>query len=170
MSAATTAQLTGVRAGTATSSVGLALMHEVLGLTAGLRVPIVMPVVNRALVAPWSLWCDHGDTMAERDTGWMQFFCQNVQEVLDLMFIAWASSEHGDVLTPSMVCLDGFFLSHSMQKVDVPDLEAVRKFLGPTFPEIPFWTRPTRCSSTTSPGPRSSRRCGTSSASDSGTP
>jgi pyruvate ferredoxin oxidoreductase alpha subunit len=131
MSAATTAQLTGVRAATATSSVGLALMHEVLGLTAGLRVPIVMPVVNRALVAPWSLWCDHGDTMAERDTGWLQFFTQNVQDILDLMFVAYKVSEHAEVLIPSMVCLDGFFLSHSMQKADVPDIEKVRKFLGP---------------------------------------
>ena len=130
MSAATTAQLTGVRAATATSSVGLALMHEILGLTAGLRVPIVMPVVNRALVSPWSLWCDHGDTMAERDTGWLQFFTQNVQDIIDLMLIAYKVSENADVLLPSMVCLDGFFLSHSMQKVDSPDIKAVRKFLG----------------------------------------
>ena len=138
MSAATTAQLTGVRAGTATSSVGLALMHEVLGLTAGLRVPIVMPVVNRALVAPWSLWCDHGDAMAERDTGWMQIYCQNVQEVLDLMLIAWAAAEREDIQIPAMVCLDGFFLSHSMQKVDAPELEAVRAFLGPYVPKNSF--------------------------------
>jgi len=131
MSAATTAQLTGVRAATATSSVGLALMHEILGLTAGLRVPIVMPVVNRALVAPWSLWCDHADTMAERDTGWMQFFTQNVQDIVDLMLVAYKASETAEVLLPSMVCLDGFFLSHSMQKVDVPDIKDVRKFLGP---------------------------------------
>jgi pyruvate ferredoxin oxidoreductase alpha subunit len=138
MSAATTAQLTGIRAATATSSVGLALMHEVLGLTAGLRVPIVMPVVNRALVAPWSLWCDHGDTMAERDSGWMQFFTQNVQDVLDLMLVAYAASEHEDILLPSMVCLDGFFLSHSMQKVDVPDIEQVRQFIGPYKPKNSF--------------------------------
>jgi pyruvate ferredoxin oxidoreductase alpha subunit len=138
MSAATTAQLTGVRAATATSSVGLALMHEILGLTSGLRVPIVMPVVNRALVAPWSLWCDHGDAMAERDSGWMQFYCQNVQEVLDLMLLAYACSENQEIQTPSMVCLDGFFLSHSMQKVDVPDIEAVRRFLGPYIPKNSF--------------------------------
>lgn len=138
MSAATTAQLTGVRAGTATSSVGLALMHEVLGLTAGLRVPIVMPVVNRALVAPWSLWCDHGDAMAERDTGWMQIYCQNVQEVLDLMLVAWSAAEGESVQLPAMVCLDGFFLSHSMQKVDVPSQEAVRAFLGPYVPRNSF--------------------------------
>jgi len=131
MSAATTAQLTGVRAATATSSVGLALMHEILGLTAGLRVPVVMPVVNRALVAPWSLWCDHADAMAERDTGWMQFYTQNVQDIVDLMLVAYKVSEMAEVLLPSMVCLDGFFLSHSMQKVNVPDIELVRKFLGP---------------------------------------
>ena len=138
MSAATTAQLTGVRAATATSSVGLALMHEILGLTAGLRVPIVMPVVNRALVAPWSLWCDHGDTMAERDTGWMQFFTQNVQDIIDLMLIAYKASETAEILLPSMIGLDGFFLSHSMQKVDVPDIALVRKFLGPYTPKNSF--------------------------------
>jgi pyruvate ferredoxin oxidoreductase alpha subunit len=130
MSAATTAQLTGVRAATATSSVGLALMHEILGVTSGLRVPVVMPVVNRSLVAPWSLWCDHSDAMAERDSGWLQFYCQNVQEVLDLMLLAYASAEHEEVLLPAMVCLDGFFLSHSMQKVEVPDIEAARTYLG----------------------------------------
>ena len=84
MTAATTAQLTGVRAATATSSVGLALMHEVLGMTAGIRMPVVMPVVNRALLSPWSLWCDHSDTMDERDSGWMQFYCQDV-DIIDLM-------------------------------------------------------------------------------------
>lgn len=131
MSAVTTAQLTGVRAATATSSQGVALMHEILCVTAGVRAPVVMPVVNRALAAPWSLWCDHGDTMAERDSGWIQFFTQNVQDILDLMIVAYKVSENADVLTPSMVCLDGFFLSHSMQKVDVPDIEKVRKFLGP---------------------------------------
>ncbi len=130
MSAAVTAQLTGVRAATATSSVGLALMHEVLGVAAGCRVPIVMPVVNRALVSPWSLWCDHGDAMAERDTGWLQFYTQNVQDIIDLMFIAYRVAEHRDVLLPAMVCLDGFFLSHSMQKVDVPDQGLVDKFIG----------------------------------------
>lgn len=130
MSAATTAQLTGVRAATATSSVGLALMHEVIGLTAGCRVPIVMPVVNRSLVAPWSLWCDHSDAMAERETGWMQFYCQNVQDVIDLMIIAYKAAEHEKVLLPAMVCLDGFFLSHSMQKVKVYDQELVDQFIG----------------------------------------
>lgn len=123
------AQLTGVRTGTATSSVGLALMHEVLGVASGCRVPIVMAVVNRALVSPWSLWCDHQDTMAERDSGWLQFYAENAQEVLDLSLMAYRVAEHERVLTPAMVCLDGFFVSHSPQSVTVPDQETVDGFL-----------------------------------------
>lgn len=131
MSVCVGAQLTGVRVATATASVGLALMHEVCGVAAGCRVPIVMPVVNRSLVAPWSLWCDHSDTMAERDTGWLQFYCATVQEVMDLTLCAYRISEHKDVLTPSMVCFDGFYLSHSMQRVDTPDDEAAWDFVKP---------------------------------------
>ncbi len=131
MSVCVGACLTGVRVATATSSVGLALMHEVCGVTSGCRLPVVMPVVNRSLVAPWSLWCDHQDTMAERDTGWLQFYCGTVQEVLDLTLCAYRISEHQDVLTPSMVCLDGFFLSHSMQKVSAPTDEEAWDFVGP---------------------------------------
>lgn len=131
LSVVTTAQLTGVRAATATASQGLALMHEVLGMTAGIRIPLVMPVVNRGLAAPWTLWCDHGDAMAERDMGWMQFYCQNVQEVFDVMLMAYRVAEDKNVLIPAMVCLDGFFLSHSMQKIDVPDQESVDEFIGP---------------------------------------
>lgn len=135
MSVAVAAQLAGARAATATASNGLALMHEVLGMAAGNRVPIVMPVVNRGIAAPWTLWCEHGDTMAERDMGWMQFFSQNVQDVLDLTILAYRVAEDKDVLTPAMVCLDGFFLSHSMQKVDVPDQELVDKFVGQYTPQ-----------------------------------
>jgi pyruvate ferredoxin oxidoreductase alpha subunit len=131
MSCVIGAMLTGVRAATATSSVGLALMHEVLGVASGCRVPAVMPVVNRALVSPWSLWCDHQDTMAERDSGWMQFYCENAQEVLDLQLIAYKVAERHDVLLPAMVCLDGFFLSHATQPVDVPSQERVDRFLPP---------------------------------------
>lgn len=131
MSVCVGACLTGVRVATATSSVGLALMHEVCGVTSGCRLPVVMPVVNRSLVSPWSLWCDHQDTMAERDTGWLQFYCATVQEVLDLTLCAYRISEHEEVLTPSMVCLDGFFLSHSMQKVITPTDEEAWDFVGP---------------------------------------
>lgn len=131
MSVSIGAQLTGVRVATATASVGLALMHEVCGVAAGCRVPIVMPVVNRSLVAPWSLWCDHSDTMAERDTGWLQFYCSTVQEILDLQLCAYRISEHEDVMTPSMVCFDGFYLSHSMQRVDTPSDEEAWDFVKP---------------------------------------
>lgn len=131
MSVSIGAQLTGVRVATATASVGLALMHEVCGVASGCRVPIVMPVVNRSLVAPWSLWCDHQDTMAERDTGWLQFYSSTVQEVLDLMLCAYRISEDEQVMTPSMVCLDGFYLSHSMQKVIVPEDDAAWEFVRP---------------------------------------
>lgn len=131
MSMAVGAQLTGVRVATATASVGLALMHEVCGVAAGCRVPIVMPVVNRSLVAPWSLWCDHSDTMAERDTGWLQFYCSTVQEILDLQLCAYRISEHENVMTPSMVCFDGFYLSHSMQRVDTPSDEDAWDFVKP---------------------------------------
>lgn len=131
MSCAIGAQLTGVRAATATSSVGLALMHEVLGVAAGCRVPIVMPVVNRALVSPWSLWCDHQDAMAERDSGWLQFYVENVQETLDFILMAYKIAEHQNVLLPAMVCLDGFFLSHSTQPVLVPHQDVVDQFLPP---------------------------------------
>lgn len=131
MSVAVGAQLTGVRVATATASVGLALMHEVCGVAAGCRLPIVMPVVNRSLVAPWSLWCDHSDTMAERDTGWLQYYCANVQEIMDLMLCAYRIAEHEEVMTPAMVCFDGFYLSHSMQRVDTPSDEEAWSFVKP---------------------------------------
>lgn len=135
MSAAIGAQLSGVRAFTATSSVGLALMTEVLGVASGCRMPIVMPVVNRSLASPWSLWCDHQDSMTVRDTGWLQFYCENVQDVLDLILCAYRIAEDGRVLTPMMVCLDGFFLSHSMQKIAAPEQAEVDAFVGAYKPK-----------------------------------
>lgn len=135
MSAAITAQMTGVRAATATSSVGLALMTEVLGMASGCRVPIVMPVVNRALAAPWSLWCDHQDTMTVRDTGWLQLYCENVQDVFDLIITAYRIAEDVRVQTPIMIALDGFFLSHSMQKLMIPEQDEIDAFIGPYVPK-----------------------------------
>ncbi|BDF71986.1 pyruvate ferredoxin oxidoreductase subunit alpha [Oscillospiraceae bacterium] len=131
LSVALGAQLTGVRTATATASVGLALMHEIVNVVSGLRMPIVMPVVNRALAAPWSLWCDHQDSMEERDSGWLQLYCENVQDVFDLVSCAYRVAEHEKVLLPCMVCLDGFFLSHSMQKVSVPETSEMDSFIGP---------------------------------------
>jgi len=130
MSCAIGAQLTGIRTATATASVGLALMHEVLNVASGCRVPIVMPVVNRSLASPWSLWCDHQDSMAERDSGWIQLYCENVQDVYDTVLMSYRIAEHPEVLTPVMVCLDGFFLSHSMQKLEILKQEQVDQFVG----------------------------------------
>ena len=130
MSAVVAASLTGVRATTATASQGLALMTEVLSMASGLRLPVVMPVVNRGLAAPWTLQCEHGDAMTVRDLGWMQFYCQNVQEVFDMILMAFKIAEDKRVLTPAMVCLDGFFLSHSMQKLEVPAQEEIDAFIG----------------------------------------
>lgn len=130
ISVITGAALTGERTATATSSQGLVLMSEVMGMPSGLRLPIVMAVVNRGTAAPWTLWCEHGDTMAVREFGWMQFFCQSVQDVVDMQIMAVKVAEHADVLTPAMVCQDGFFLSHSMQKVDLPDEKLVDEFIG----------------------------------------
>ncbi|MDI6893810.1 MAG: pyruvate ferredoxin oxidoreductase [Bacillota bacterium] len=127
-------QLTGVRAATATSSVGLAYMHEVLGVAAGCRLPIVMPVVNRALVSPWSLWCDHGDAMSVREAGWVQLYATNAQECLDLVVLAYRVCEDERVLLPAMVCMDGFFVSHATEPVLVPDQAAVDRFVGSYLP------------------------------------
>ena len=153
MSAVTAASLTGVRATTATASQGLALMTEVLSMTSGLRLPVVMPVVNRGLAAPWTLQCEHGDAMTVRDLGWMQFYCQNVQEVLDLILMSFKIAEDERVLTPAMVCLDGFFLSHSMQKLEVPTQEEIDDFIGEYRPKNMYLdtTDPMFCCDLTGP-------------------
>lgn len=153
MSAVTAASLTGVRATTATASQGLALMTEVLSMTSGLRLPVVMPVVNRGLAAPWTLQCEHGDAMTVRDLGWMQFYCQNVQEVFDLILMSFRIAEDERVLTPAMVCLDGFFLSHSMQKLEIPAQEEIDEFVGEFQPKNMYLdtTDPMFCCDLTGP-------------------
>ena len=118
---------TGVRTFTATSSQGLALMHEILHWASGARLPIVMVNVNRALGAPWNIWCDHSDSMSQRDTGWLQIHCESCQEVLDTVLIAFRIAE--EVATPIMVMLDGFILSHTAEPVEIPDQKLVDKFL-----------------------------------------
>ncbi len=133
------ASLTGARAFTATASAGLALMHEVTGVAAGTRLPIVMPVVNRALPSPWSLWCDHSDAMGERDQGWIQLFAQNAQEALDFIIISYRLAEDERVLLPVMPSLDGFFTSHTVQGVKVPDQELVDVFLPPYRRSKPYF-------------------------------
>jgi pyruvate ferredoxin oxidoreductase alpha subunit len=138
ISAAVGASGTGVRVFTATSSQGMALMHEILFAAAGLRNPIVLANANRALSAPLSIWNDQQDSISERDTGWMQIYAENGQEALDSVIISYRVSEDKEVLLPSMVCLDGFILTHTVEPVDIPTSEDVDKFLPPYKPEHAF--------------------------------
>src|SRR5208337_3065497 len=134
MSACAGSAAAGARTMTATSSQGLALMHEILFIVAGLRLPIVLADVNRALSAPINIHCDHSDTMAERDSGWIQIYCENSQEAYDTMIQAVRIAEHKDVLTPVVVTTDGFIISHDMERLDMyPDSE-IQKFIGPYNP------------------------------------
>ena len=130
MAACIAAQNTGVRTFTATSAHGLTLMHELLIWASGARLPIVMSVVNRAMAPPWSVWTDQLDTMAQRDTGWMQIYSENNQEVLDSILMAYRISEKHHILLPSMVVEDAFILSHTSEPVDVPDQKLVDDFIG----------------------------------------
>ena len=130
LSALIGASATGVRTFTASASHGLALMHEVTGVASGSRLPIVMCVVSRALPSPCSLWCDHSDIMSERDQGWIQLFAKNPQEALDFIMIAYKVSEDVRVLTPTMVDIDGFYVSHLTEPVNVPSDEEAGKFIG----------------------------------------
>jgi len=138
MSAAIGAAATGVRVTTATASQGLELMHEMLFIAAGMRLPIVMAIGNRALSAPINIWCDHADTFAARDCGWLQMFAEKSQEAMDLMIMAFRIAEDKRVLTPAMVGLDAFILTHTFEPVDVPLQEEVDAFLPPYNPEHVF--------------------------------
>ncbi len=128
------ASTAGARVFTATSSHGLALMHEMLHWAAGSRLPVVMANVNRTLGPPWSILCDHSDSMAQRDTGWLQFYVESNQEALDTVIQAYRLAEK--VLLPVMVNLDGFFLSHTAEIVEVPSQEVVDGFLPPFEPQL----------------------------------
>ncbi len=121
------ASAAGARAFTATSAQGLALMHELLHWASGARLPIVMVNVNRAMAPPWSIWADQTDSLSQRDTGWLQFYCSSNQEVLDTVIQAYRVSE--EVSLPSMVCMDAFFLSHTSEPVEIPDQGTVDAFL-----------------------------------------
>lgn len=127
MAACISASLTGVRVFTASSSQGLALMHEMLHFAAGSRAPVVMACVNRALAAPWAFGSDQTDTLSQRDTGWMQFYCEDGQEALDTIIQAYRISE--EVLIPSMVVIDGFFTSHFLEPVEIPEQALVDEFI-----------------------------------------
>ncbi|MFQ6107131.1 MAG: transketolase C-terminal domain-containing protein [Thermoplasmata archaeon] len=136
MAACIAASATGARAYTATSAHGLALMHEMLIWAAGSRLPIVMGNINRAMAPPWSVWSDYQDSIAQRDTGWMQFYCQNNQEVLDTVIQAYKVAENHEILLPAMIMEDAFYLSHTFEPVDVPAQKDVDGFLPPYEPPV----------------------------------
>jgi pyruvate/2-oxoacid:ferredoxin oxidoreductase alpha subunit len=129
----------GVRTFTATSSQGLALMHELLHWASAARLPIVMAEVNRALAPGWNIWMDQTDSLSQRDTGWIQLYCQDGQELFDTILQAYRLAEK--VNLPVMVVLDAFFLSHTFEPVDVPDQDAVDRFLPPFSPRIELNTK-----------------------------
>jgi pyruvate ferredoxin oxidoreductase alpha subunit len=130
LTACLTASATGARTFTASASAGLALMHEILYVTSGCRAPVVMAIANRALSAPINIHCDHSDTMGERDCGWIQIYVENSQEAYDSILQAFRIAEHPDLLLPVMVCLDAFFLSHTLENVEALPDETVRNFVG----------------------------------------
>ncbi len=132
MSACLGSAAVGARTFTATAGQGLELMHEVLYVASSMRLPLVMAVANRALSAPLSVWGDHSDVMAVRDTGWIQLFTENGQEVVDNIFCAFRIAEDRKVLLPVMVHLDGFHLSHVIEPILFPEQDKVDKFLPPS--------------------------------------
>lgn len=129
------ASAAGVRVYTATSSQGLALMHEILFASAGLRLPLVMTVANRALSAPLSIWNDHQDSISERDSGWIQIYVETNQEAVDTHVQAFRIAENSDTLIPIMVCMDGFFLTHTVEPIDIPEKKDVDIFVPKYAPK-----------------------------------
>jgi pyruvate ferredoxin oxidoreductase alpha subunit len=130
MAASLSASVTGARAFTATASAGLALMSEMLFVTSGCRAPVVMAVANRALSAPINIHGDHSDSMAQRDSGWIQLYAENAQEAYDSIIQAFRIAENADVLLPVMVGLDGFTLSHTLENVETLLDAEVKDFIG----------------------------------------
>lgn len=134
--------LAGARSFTASSSNGLAYMAENVVSAALYRLPIVMMAVNRTLGPPWNIWVDHGDTMMLRDTGWIQLYCEDNQEVADTTLCAFRLGEDRRVLLPVMVCQDAFILSHTMMLTDLPEQDLVDRFLPPLDLPHRVTTRP----------------------------
>jgi pyruvate ferredoxin oxidoreductase alpha subunit len=130
MSACIGSAAAGARTMTGTSSQGLALMYEMCYIAAGLRLPIVMADVNRALSSPINIHCDHSDTMGMRDAGWIHLFSENAQEAYDNMIQAVRISEHPDVQLPTVATTDGFIISHGMENVEHLADDQVQKFIG----------------------------------------
>jgi len=134
MSVCIGASATGARTYTATTSQGLALMHEVLFNAAGMRLPIVMTVANRALSAPLSIWNDHQDSISERDSGWIQIYAEDNTEASDLTIQAYRIAEDSRIQVPVMVCMDGYTLTHTYEPVELLEQDLVDDFLPPYRP------------------------------------
>jgi len=140
MSACIGASLTGTRVFTATSSQGLALMHEMLYIASGLRCPIVMGVVNRALSAPLNIHGDHSDMMGSRDCGWIQIYAENAQEAYDWIIQAFKIAEDSNVLLPLSVNIDGWTIGWTVERVEVLEDDEVTKFLSTRKPVLTIET------------------------------
>lgn len=135
MSACVGASCAGARVMTATSSQGLALMWEVCYIAAGYRLPIVMPLVNRALSGPINIHCDHSDAMGIRDSGWVQLWSENAQEVYDNLLQAIRIAEDPEVMLPVMVNYDGFIISHAVENLFIYDNVEIKSFVGEYKPK-----------------------------------
>ena len=135
MAAAIAAEATGARVFTASSSQGIAYMHENLFGASGLRLPIVMAIVNRSILPPISIYPDHSDSLAQRDTGWIQYYVEDAQEIIDTVIQAYRVAEDKSVLLPVAVCYEGLIVSHFLEPVEVPPQEAVDAFLPDYRPE-----------------------------------
>ncbi|MGB3936301.1 MAG: pyruvate ferredoxin oxidoreductase, partial [Burkholderiales bacterium] len=133
MAACIPASLAGARVFTATASQGLMLMHELLHYASGARAPIVMANVNRTVASPWAFWPDQTDSLAQRDTGWVQFYVESAQEALDTVLQAYRVAEQASL--PVMVNLDAFYVSHALEPVRLPAQELVDAYLPAYAPE-----------------------------------
>ncbi len=136
LSAAIASEATGARTFTASSSQGLLLMHEMHYIASGLRLPIVMANCSRGLSAPITLWSDHNDILALRDSGWITFFAKNNQEVLDLIIQSYKIAEDKKVLLPAIVNMDGFILSYTREPTLIPSQRDVDSFLPEYKPSV----------------------------------
>jgi 2-oxoisovalerate ferredoxin oxidoreductase alpha subunit len=135
MSACIGASAAGSRTFTATSSHGLLLMHEMLHWAALARLPVVMCNINRVIGPGWNIWVDENDSISQRDTGWIQFYCSSNQEIFDTVIQAFKLAEHEKVVLPVMVNLNAFILSHTSMPAEIPDQHVVDEYLGKYVPK-----------------------------------
>ncbi len=138
ITACVTASAAGARVMTASSANGVALMHEIFPIAGCFRTPIVFGLVNRSIGAPINIHCDHSDSMAERDAGWIHLYCEDAQEAYDTAILAVRLAEHKDVLSPVFVCQDGFITSHGFEPVNLLDDETVKAFVGSRDADFPL--------------------------------